>query len=72
MTISQHAIQRFQERVTNESPEFIRLFIISDIQSSTFLYSVEDIATLECNGITYIVDYRNASNPFVRTVYLSA
>lgn len=71
MTISQHAIQRFQERVTYETPDFIRLFIESDIRSSTFLYSVENVATLECNGIIYIVDYSNTKNPFVRTVYLA-
>lgn len=71
MTISQHAIQRFQERVTYESPDFIRLFIENDIQSSTFLYSVEDVATVERHGLIYIVDYKNVKNPFVKTVYLS-
>lgn len=70
MTITKHAIQRFQERISFESPDVIRFFILEDIRNSTPLYRVNGKEKRICNEIIYILDYTNEKNPIVLTLYL--
>lgn len=71
MTITNHAIERFKERITDESAEFIRTFIESNVNASNHLFSVNGIEKREYQGIIYIIDSTNARNPIIRTVYLA-
>ena len=71
MSITNHAIQRFQERITDESVGFIRSFIQSSVKSSTFLFSVNGIERREFEGIIFIVDPKGGKDPVVCTVYLA-
>lgn len=71
MSITNHAIQRFQERVTEESVGFVRSFIQSGVKSSTLLFTVNGIERREFEGIIFIVDTRSGNGPVVCTVYLA-
>lgn len=71
MSITNHAIQRFQERITDESFNFIRSFIQSSVESSTVLYTMNGIEKREFEGIIFIVDPKGQKGPVVRTVYLA-
>ena len=70
MTITKHVIERFQERITSEHKEVVRFFIQEDIQRSTQLYRLNNIEKRECNGVIYVLDCTNESNPTVLTLYL--
>lgn len=70
MTITKHAIERFQERITWESREVVRLFIMEDIKKSTLLYRVNNEEKRECNGVIYVLDCTNEASPTVITLYL--
>ena len=71
MSITNHAIQRFQERVTEESADFICSFIQSSVESSTLLFSLNGIEKREFEGIIFIVEPKGRKGPVVRTVYLA-
>jgi hypothetical protein len=71
MYITKHAIQRFRERITSENPEVVRFFIEQDVQNSELLYKVNNnIEKRISNGIVYVLDCKNQSNPKVVTLYL--
>lgn len=71
MVISQHAIERFRERVTPESDEAIRLFIQEDIKHSISSYTVNGVKEKRiCNGIVYIIDTAKNRQKVVVTLYL--
>lgn len=70
MTITKHVIQRFQERITFESPDVVRGFITSDIETSLLLYRLNHIEKRVSNGVIYVLDYTNGTNPKVVTLYL--
>ncbi|CAM4102040.1 hypothetical protein BAQ48_00095 [Bacillus luti] len=71
MTITKHVIQRFQERITFESPEWICCFIQSDLKDSTSLYRLNNIEKRINNGVIYVLDYTKETNPKVVTLYLA-
>ncbi|ANU21996.1 hypothetical protein [Planococcus donghaensis] len=71
MSITNHAIQRFQERVTEESESFIRSYICSAVKASTLLYRINGIEKWEFEGIVFIIDSKSGNTPVVRTVYLA-
>ncbi|MGG3006681.1 hypothetical protein [Geobacillus stearothermophilus] len=71
MIITKHAIQRFKERITSESPEVIRIFIEADVKSSTILYRLNNIEKRICNGVIYVLDCTNETTPKVITLYLA-
>jgi hypothetical protein len=71
MTITKHAIERFQERITYESPATVRFFIKSDIQKSTPLYRINHIEKRIINGVIYVLDVTKESHPIVMTLYLA-
>lgn len=72
MTITNHVIKRFQERITYESPEVIRSFIESDLKYSKQLYRLNNIEKRKRNDIIYVVNYTQKSNPIVITLYLES
>lgn len=71
MHITKHVIQRFQERITFETPEVIRSFIELDIHYSQLLYRFNNIEKRIRNGIVYVLDWANNSIPTVVTLYLT-
>jgi hypothetical protein len=71
MYITKHAIQRFRERITFEKSEVIRLFIEQDVKNSHLLYKVNNIEKRIRNGIVYVLEWKDQSNPTVVTLYLS-
>lgn len=70
MTLTNHVIKRFQERVTSETQEVVRFFIEEDLRNSTHLYRLNNIEKRECNGVVYVLDCSIESNPTVITLYL--
>lgn len=72
MIVTKHVIERFQERITFESPKVIRSFIESDLRNSTLLYRVNNIEKRSINGITYVLESSRNSDPTVVTLYLSS
>jgi hypothetical protein len=71
MTITKHAINRFQERITYEAPDVVTSFIEADIETSTHLYRLNNIEKRVCNGVIYVLDFTKESNPIVVTLYLA-
>lgn len=71
MDITQHAIERFKERVTFDDPRAIRLFIETDIHESEHLYRINNIEKRIKDGIIYVLDWDSRSIPSVITLYLS-
>lgn len=71
MTITRHVIKRFQERITSESSEVVRLFIESDIKKSTLLYRLNNFEKRIYKDIIYVLDYTKGKNPTVVTLYLT-
>ena len=70
MTFTNHVIERFQERITSESPGVIRSFIESEIRSSISLYRIKNIEKRLSNGVIYVLDMTDSINPKVITLYL--
>ncbi|MGG4156893.1 hypothetical protein [Bacillus muralis] len=56
MIISNHAIKRFQERVTEGTFEFIKSFIQRELTQSVLLYSLNGVEKHYVRGIVYIVE----------------
>ena len=70
MTFTKHVIERFQQRITCESPEAVRFFIQNDIKKSTLIYRKNRIEKRRYNDIIYIVDCQNPTQPKVVTLYI--
>lgn len=71
MVITNHAIERFRERVTLDSEEVVRQFIEEDIKQSECLYSINGVEEKRiCNGIIYVIDKSNPMQEIVVTLYL--
>ena len=70
MTITSHAIERFQERITFESKEVICSFITRDIQKSILKYCINNKEKRCADGVIYVVEVSDPSNPIVLTLYL--
>lgn len=70
MIITEHAVNRFKERVTVASYDIICNFIENDVQNSSLLYSFNGIEKRMCNGIIYVIDPNDKLHPVVITLYL--
>lgn len=72
MTFTKHVIERFQERITFEAPEVVRIFIQNDIENSVVLYRKNHIEKRLCKDIVYIVDCTYPAKPKVVTLYMKS
>jgi hypothetical protein len=68
MIITKHAIQRFRERVTEGSCDFIRRFIESELAQSIFLYSLNGIEKRYSNGLVYVLEGKKVITLYTHTV----
>ena len=76
MTITLHAHERLNERITPMGLNFARKFVEGEIESGISSYTIckdgKRKTKIMNNGIIYIVDETNKHNKVVLTVYLES
>lgn len=56
MVVTKHAVERFRERVTEGSIDFIKSFIESELAQSILLYSLNGVEKRYINGLVFVLE----------------